>query len=69
LADAAGRDPGELSVIPFGTIADERKLAHYADLGVSEVVLRVRSGQPDEMRAQLDSLAPLVALAATLGPS
>jgi probable F420-dependent oxidoreductase len=69
LAEAAGRDPGELSVIPFGTIADERKLAHYAELGVREVVLRVRSGEPDEMRAQLHSLAPLLALAATLGSS
>jgi probable F420-dependent oxidoreductase len=64
--EAAGRDPGQLSVIPFGTIADEGKLEHYAGLGVTEVVLRIRAGAAPEVRAQLEALAPLVAFAATL---
>ena len=34
LAEQAGRDPDALSVVPFGTIADEGKLEHYAGLGV-----------------------------------
>lgn len=67
LAELAGRDPAELSVIPFGTIANEAKLDHYAGLGVDEVVLRVRSGSGDEMRAQVEPLAALVEFAAALG--
>jgi hypothetical protein len=69
LAELAGRDPAELSVIPFGTIANEAKLDHYAGLGVDEVVLRVRSGSGDEMRAQIEPLAALVEFAAALDPA
>ena len=65
--EAAGRDPGEACVVPFGTIADEGKLEHYAQLGVDEVVLRIRAGHEPEVRAQLEALAPLVPFAATLG--
>jgi hypothetical protein len=66
LAEKAGRDPGELDVVPFGTIADEAKLEHYARLGIDEVVLRVWAGNEDDVFGQLDSLAPLVPFAATL---
>ena len=66
LAEAGGRDPSTLSVIPFGTIGSETKLAHYATLGVDEVVLRVRAGDADAMRAELDQLAALLPFAATL---
>ncbi len=66
LADDAGRDPAALDVVPFGTIADEGKLEHYARLGITEVVLRVRAGDEASVRAELDSLAPLVPFAATL---
>ncbi len=66
LAEAAGRSPGELSVIPFGTVANEAKLAHYATLGIDEVVLRLRAGSAGDMLAQLDELAPFVSFAATL---
>ena len=66
-AEAAGRDPDRLSVVPFGTIAAEGKLEHYADLGITEVVLRIGAGDPPSMRAELESLAPLVGFAATLG--
>jgi probable F420-dependent oxidoreductase len=64
--EAAGRDPRDLSVVPFGTMADEGKLEHYAGLGVSEVVLRIRAGAAPDVRAQLEALAPLVPFAATL---
>jgi probable F420-dependent oxidoreductase len=67
LAAEAGRDPGELSVVPFGTIADQGKLEHYAGLGITEVVLRVRAGDEPSVRAELESLAPLIAFAGTLG--
>lgn len=66
LAEEAGRDPAGLSVVPFGTIADEGKLEHYAGLGITEVVLRIRAGGEASMRAELESLAPLVPFAATL---
>jgi probable F420-dependent oxidoreductase len=66
-AEAAGRDPAALSIVPFGTIADRAKLEHYAGLGVDEVVLRVRSGTLDEVQAQLEPLAGLIEFAAALG--
>jgi probable F420-dependent oxidoreductase len=65
-AEEVGRDPTTVSVIPFGTIADKGKLAHYAHLGVDEVVLRVRTGPAEPVRAELESLAPLVPFAAEL---
>ena len=65
-AEEAGRDPAALSVVPFGTIADEGKLEHYAGLGITEVVLRVRAGDERSVRAELESLAPLLPFAATL---
>ena len=66
LAEEAGRDPATLSVVPFGTIADQGKLEHYAGLGITEVVLRVRAGPERSVRTELESLAPLVPFAATL---
>jgi probable F420-dependent oxidoreductase len=70
LAEAAGRDPAQLSVVPFGTIGGtEEKLVHYAGLGVDEVVLRLSSGSAAEMGGQLDTLAALLPIAATLEAS
>jgi probable F420-dependent oxidoreductase len=65
-AQAAGRDPAALSVVPFGTVASEGKLEHFARLGVDEVVLRVHAGPEHDVRHELESLAPLVSLAARL---
>jgi len=50
----AGRDPGALHVVPFGTVPDDGKLRHFASLGVTEVVLRVPSGPDAHMVAVLD---------------
>lgn len=52
--DEAGRDPADLSVIPFGTLPDSGKLGHYATLGVTETVLRVPSAGRDEVLSVLD---------------
>lgn len=65
-AEEAGRDPTSLSVVPFGTLADQGKLEHYARLGVDEVVLRVRAGDESAVLDELDTLSPLIAFAATL---
>jgi probable F420-dependent oxidoreductase len=51
---AAGRDPDRLEVVPFGTVPDEGKLAHYEVIGCSEVVLRVPSGPEPDMLRVLD---------------
>lgn len=69
LATDAGRDPATLSIVPFGTIADEGKLEHFAGLGITEVVLRIRAGDERSVRAELESLAPLLPFAATLEQS
>ncbi len=55
--EAAGRDPGSVHVVPFGTVPTEGKLDHYASLGVTEVVVRVPTGNDDEMRRVLDDYA------------
>jgi probable F420-dependent oxidoreductase len=64
--EEAGRDPHALSVIPFGTIAGQGKLEHYARLGIDEVVLRIRAGAVPDVHAELDELVPLVPFAVTL---
>jgi probable F420-dependent oxidoreductase len=51
---AAGRNPDAIEVVPFGTVPSEGKLAHYASIGCSEVVLRVPSGPEDAMLRVLD---------------
>ena len=51
---AAGRDPATLEVVPFGTLPDEGKLAYYASIGCTEVVLRVPSGPAADMVGVLD---------------
>jgi probable F420-dependent oxidoreductase len=68
LAEENGRDPSTIAVIPFGTLGTRPKLEHFASLGVTEVVLRVRSGDTDEVLAQLDSLAALLPVAASFAP-
>ena len=67
LTEEGGRNPDDLAVIPFGTIGSPAKLEHYAALGIDEVVLRVPSGNADEMLGELDSLAALLPVAAALG--
>jgi hypothetical protein len=65
-AEEGGRNPAAIAVIPFGTIGSAAKLEHYAALGIKEVVLRVPSGNADEIQAELDSLTALLPVAAAL---
>lgn len=51
---AAGRSLADVAVVPFGTLPSEAKLEHFAEIGVTETVLRVPAGPADEMLAVLD---------------
>lgn len=59
-AEAAGRDPESLRIVPFGTLPDAGKLAYYAELGITEVVLRVPTADADGVRRTLDGYAPFL---------
>ena len=50
-----GRSEEALSVVPFGVIPDEGKLAHFRVLGCDEVVLRVPMGSTTDVISALDS--------------
>jgi probable F420-dependent oxidoreductase len=52
--EQAGRDPSTLRCVPFGSIPDKGKLAHYESLGVDEVVLRIDDGPGDDVLRRLD---------------
>ncbi|WP_406394367.1 LLM class F420-dependent oxidoreductase [Streptomyces sp. NBC_00887] len=55
--ESAGRDPKQLQVVPYAVVPSPGKLAHYADLGVEEVVLQLPpAGEPEVLRA-LDAYA------------
>jgi probable F420-dependent oxidoreductase len=58
-AERAGRDPSEISVVPFGTLPNRGKLDYYASLGIREVVLRLPSAPRDEIMRVLDEYAAL----------
>jgi len=60
--DAAGRDLSTLQIVPFGTVPDAGKLDYYESIGVTEVVLRVPSGDADRVLPILDEYAPLVGI-------
>ncbi len=53
-ARAAGRDPAGLRVVVFGAVPDEGKMARYAEIGVTEVAVRLPSAGRDEVLAALD---------------
>lgn len=59
--EAVGRDPAELRIVPFGTLPDPGKLEYYASIGVTEIVLRVPTGDADTVLPILDEHASLVA--------
>ena len=58
--EAVGRDPASLQIVPFGTVPDAGKLEYYESIGVTEVVLRLPSGNADRVLPILDGYAPLV---------
>ncbi len=55
--EAAGRDPKSLQVVPYAVRPNPGKLAHYADLGIAEVVLQLPSGDEGEVLRALDDYA------------
>ena len=58
--ERAGRDPGELHIVPMGVFPTEAKLAHYREAGASEVVLRLPSAPRDQVMPVLDAYAALL---------
>jgi probable F420-dependent oxidoreductase len=57
----AGRDPATLEIMPFGSIPDQGKLDHFAEIGVTECVFRLPSAARDRVLPVLDKWAALVA--------
>ncbi|MET9698960.1 TIGR03619 family F420-dependent LLM class oxidoreductase [Streptomyces sp. NPDC006529] len=56
--EAAGRDPKSLQVVPYAVRPTPGKLAHYAELGIEEVVLQLPSADATEVLRTLDEYAP-----------
>ncbi|MFE9647226.1 LLM class F420-dependent oxidoreductase [Streptomyces sp. NPDC006365] len=56
----AGRDPGALQVVPYAVLPGSGKLAHYADLGIEEVVLQLPPAGEAEVLRVLDDYAKYV---------
>lgn len=53
----AGRDPAALQVVPYAVHPTAGKLAHYADLGIEEVVLQLPPAGEAEILRTLDEHA------------
>jgi probable F420-dependent oxidoreductase len=53
--EAAGRDPASLHVVPMGVEPSPEKLAHYAEVGVTEAVLRLPSAGRERVLPVLDA--------------
>ena len=53
-ARARGRDPATIRVVIFGAVPDEGKMARYAQIGVSEVVVMLPSAGRDVVLPALD---------------
>ena len=49
-----GRDPASLQVVPLGILPDPKKLDYYAEIGVTEAVLRLPSAPRDRVLPVLD---------------
>jgi probable F420-dependent oxidoreductase len=59
--EEAGRDPGELELIPFWSVPDPGKLDHYAEIGATEVVFMLPSAGRDRILPLLDRYGELIA--------
>jgi probable F420-dependent oxidoreductase len=55
-----GRDPDSLQIVPLGILPDPKKLDYYAEIGVSEAVLRLPSAPRDQVLPVLDEYARFV---------
>ncbi|MGW0895435.1 TIGR03619 family F420-dependent LLM class oxidoreductase [Streptomyces goshikiensis] len=55
--ETAGRDPKSLQVVPYAVQPSPGKLAHYAELGIEEVVLQLPSATEADLLPVLDGFA------------
>lgn len=55
--EEAGRDPKGLQVVPYAVLPSPGKLAHYAELGIEEVVLQLPPADEAEVLRTLDAYA------------
>ncbi|MCX4526383.1 MULTISPECIES: TIGR03619 family F420-dependent LLM class oxidoreductase [unclassified Streptomyces] len=55
--ETAGRDPKSLRIVPYAIQPSPGKLAHYADLGIDEVVVQLPSATEAELLPVLDEFA------------
>ncbi|MFJ2027662.1 LLM class F420-dependent oxidoreductase [Streptomyces sp. NPDC087897] len=55
--EEAGRDPKDLHVVPYAVRPTPGKLAHYAELGIGEVVLQLPPADEPEVLRALDTYA------------
>ncbi|MEU3979443.1 TIGR03619 family F420-dependent LLM class oxidoreductase [Streptomyces sp. NPDC026672] len=53
----AGRDPAALQVVPYAIVPTPGKLAHYAELGIEEVVVQLPAAGEAEVFRALDAYA------------
>ena len=58
--EAAGREPDDVEIIPFGSIPDAGKLDHFERIGVTETVFRVPSATREVVLPILDRQAAFV---------
>jgi probable F420-dependent oxidoreductase len=58
--EARERDPNQLHIVPMGIEPSEQKLAYYAEIGVTEAVLRLPSAPRDDVMPVLDAFAAYV---------
>ena len=56
----AGRDPAALQVVPYAVVPSPGKLAHYAELGIEEVVLQLPPAGEGDVLKVLDEYARYV---------
>ncbi|WP_225834144.1 LLM class F420-dependent oxidoreductase [Streptomyces sp. NK08204] len=56
----AGRDPATLQCVPYAVHPTPGKLAHYADLGIEEVVVQLPPAGEAEVLRALDAYASLL---------
>ncbi|MFI5807160.1 LLM class F420-dependent oxidoreductase [Streptomyces sp. NPDC051561] len=55
--EAAGREAKDLQVVPYAVLPSPGKLAHYAELGIGEVVLQLPPAGEGQVLRTLDSYA------------
>ncbi|OKJ99603.1 F420-dependent oxidoreductase [Streptomyces sp. CB03234] len=58
--EKAGRDPGALQVVPYAVRPSAGKLAHFADLGITEAVVQLPPSGEAEVLRTLDEYAQYV---------